>query len=96
MYSIPAGVLSLSVQTLLIYFTKKVSVIAVSVSGSVINTVTQNLVFCLVTNTAAYLSYSPYLALIAVLSGIVVGFTVYIIIKKIPVSPSVDDNGKNT
>lgn len=96
MYSIPAGVLSLSIQTLLIYFTKKVSVIAVSVSGSVINTVTQNLVFCLVTNTAAYLSYSPYLALIAVLSGIVVGFTVYIIIKKIPVSPSVDDNGKNT
>ena len=85
MYSIPAGAISLLIQTLLLYFTKRVSVIAISVSGSVINTVTQNVVFCLVTQTTAYLSYSPYLALLGVVSGIIVGFLVYLTIKKFPV-----------
>ena len=67
----------------LIYFTKS-SIIAVSVSGSVINTTLQNLTFCIVTDAAEYLSYLPYLSIISLVSGIMVGFTVYLIIKKLP------------
>lgn len=85
MYSIPAGTISLTLQILLLYFTKRISVIAISVCGSVINTIVQNVVFCIITNTTAYLAYSPYLALIGVLSGTIVGFIIYLIVKKLPV-----------
>ena len=84
MYSIPAGVISLTVQILLLYFTKKISVVAISVCGSVVNTFVQNVVFCLITGTTAYLAYAPYLVLIGSLSGVIVGFTIFLIVKKLP------------
>lgn len=84
MYSLPAGALALTCEILLLYFAKKVSVIAVSVAGSVINITAQNVVFCLVTKTSAYLCYLPYLALIGVVSGIAVGFAVYLCVKLMP------------
>ena len=87
MYSLPAGIISLSVEYLILKFIPNISVVSTSVSGAIINTTTQNVVFCLIGKTAEYLCYLPYLSLIAVLSGIVVGFTVYLIVKKLPSSP---------
>lgn len=84
MYSLPSGLISLTTQVLLLLLCKKFSVVAISTFGSVINILLQNVTFCLVTNTAEYLYYSPYLALLGVLSGITVGFTVYVIIKIFP------------
>lgn len=84
MYSLPSGLISLTTQVLLLLLYKKFSVVAISTFGSVINILLQNVTFCLVTNTAEYLYYSPYLALLGVLSGITVGFTVYVIIKIFP------------
>ena len=83
-YSLPAGIFSLSVEILLIYFTKKVSIVATSIVGATINILLQNLTFCLVTNNIEYLIYSPYLALLGVLAGLIVGLTIYFIIKIIP------------
>ena len=83
LYSLPAGLISLILQAVLLYVVKS-SFIATSVSGAVINTVAQNAVFCLVTQTSEYLYYSPYLALIAIISGLIVGFAVYLTIKILP------------
>ncbi len=83
-YSLPAGIFSLSVQLALIFLTKKISIVCASVFGAVLNVFTQNVIFCLVTNTVAYLAYSPYLALTGILGGLVVGFAVYLIIKTLP------------
>ncbi len=83
-YSLPAGIISLTVEFLLLKLTKNVSIVAISIAGAVLNTLIQNLTFCLVTKTIEYLSYSPYLALGGVLGGLIIGVAVYLIIKIIP------------
>lgn len=84
MYSLPSGLIALTIELVLIYFTKRVSIVAISVFGSVINVTVQNLIFCLVGESIEFLSYIPYLALIGIVAGVVVGFTVYLAVKKIP------------
>lgn len=84
LYSLPAGLISLTVQCLLLFKTKSVSVIATSITGAVVNTTVQNTVFCLVTNTLEYLYYLPYLAFIGVISGLIVGLIVYFSVKYVP------------
>ncbi len=82
-YSMPSGIISLTIELLLIKYVKT-SVLAVSACGSLINITVQNLVFCLVTNTFEYLSFLPYLSLIGIASGLLVGFAVYLAVKKLP------------
>jgi heptaprenyl diphosphate synthase len=84
LYSLPAGLMSCAIQVCLVHFTKNVSLLAISVFGAVVNSVIQNVVFCLVTKTWEYLSYVPYLSLVAIISGLIVGFATYLLIKKIP------------
>ena len=84
MYSLPAGLISLSVEIMVIFFIKKTSVVSASIVGAVLNSTVQNLIFCLVASTLNYLVYLPYLALISVLSGLIIGFTVYLLVKYIP------------
>jgi heptaprenyl diphosphate synthase len=82
LYSLPAGLTSCAIQVSLVHFTKNVSLLAISVFGAVVNSVIQNVVFCLVTKTWEYLSYVPYLSLVAIISGLIVGFATYLLIKK--------------
>ena len=84
MYSLPAGLLALTVETIIIYLAKKTSIIATSIAGAVISITIQNTIFCLITGTMAYLVYLPYLAIIGVIGGFVTGLAVYIAIKRIP------------
>lgn len=87
MYSLPAGVIAVSLEAVLLYtLHPKISLIAVSVIGAVTHNIVQNIIFALVTQSAAVLSYSPYLALIGAVSGLIVGLTVYFIVKKVPKS----------
>ena len=83
MYSLPAGAIALSFEIVIIALLKKVSVLAVSIFGAVINVSLQNVTFCLITNTVEYLYYLPYLALIGVVAGLIVGFVTYLILKKL-------------
>ncbi|MBR2498563.1 MAG: Gx transporter family protein [Clostridia bacterium] len=83
MYSLPSGLIALIIQVLLIKYTSRLSIIAISVTGSVANAVCQNAVFCFVMKSFAYLSYSPYLALSGVISGAIVGATVFFLTKKL-------------
>ena len=82
MYSLPAGAIALTLEILAFMLLKKVSVIAVSILGAVVNASLQNVTFCLITNTAEYLFYLPYLALIGIIAGLIVGFTTFLIVKK--------------
>lgn len=84
MYSLPAGFISLSIEALLMLGVKKISIVAVSIAGAIVNTTIQNLTFCLITNSVEYLSYLPYLVLIALLAGLTVGLTVYLTTKFLP------------
>lgn len=84
LYSLPAGLISLTAEILIIYYVKNTSIVCASVFGAVINSTIQNSIFCLVTNTLDYMIYLPYLALTSVISGLVVGFIVYLAIKYLP------------
>ena len=87
MYSLPAGLISLNISALLIrYFSHKLSIISISVMGAVLHNIIQNLIFYLVTSTSEVFGYTPYLSLLGVLSGVVVGVSVYLIIKFVPTS----------
>mgnify|MGYP002801292890 FL=1 len=87
LYSLTGGVISLALSAILIYIAyPRVSILAVSVAAAVLHNIVQNAVFVLVTGTSLMFSYMPYLALIGVLSGAIVGAVVTIIFKKVPES----------
>ncbi|MBQ7340329.1 MAG: Gx transporter family protein [Clostridia bacterium] len=83
-FSLPSGAIALTLEIIAIYFIKRSSIVSISVLGAVVNITTQNLIFCLYTQTPQYLVYLPYLALIGILGGVVTGFAVYIISKRLP------------
>ena len=84
LYSLPSGLVALTIELILINKARKLSVTAISLIGAVINNVSQHVVFCLITSTWDYLTYSPYLMLIGAISGLFVGFAVYLVIKLVP------------
>ena len=84
MYSLPAGILSFTIELLFILYAKKTSLVSISVVGAVINTTVQNLAFCLFAGAKEYLVYLPYLSAISVISGLIVGLTVYLILRRLP------------
>ena len=84
LYSLPAGIIALTLELTAILYFRNVGIIAASVLGSVINITVQNAVFCLVTKTTEYFIYSPYLALIGTFTGAIVGLIVHKKKKKFP------------
>ena len=85
MYSMTAGVVSVAVSTVLVEFLyPRVSIVAISVVAAVLHNMTQNLVFCLISNTPEMFAYMPWLALIGVVAGIIVGFAVWFILRAVP------------
>ena len=85
MYGLPASALSYLAEYLLIRFVyPRVSVIAVSVFGAALSNAAQACIFAAVIRSSAALAYLPYLVLLGVLSGAVVGTAVYLILKRFP------------
>ena len=85
MYSLTAGLVSVIVTSVLVEFVyPKVSIVAISVVSAVMHNLTQNIVFCLVSNTPQMFVYMPLLGLTGVLAGVIVGFAVWFILKMIP------------
>ena len=85
MYSLTAGLVSVIVSIILVEFVyPKVSTVAISVVAAVMHNLTQNVVFCLVSNTPEMFSYMPWLALLGVVAGIIVGFAVWFILRAVP------------
>ena len=86
LYSLPAGAVALTIELLALFITDRVSLPAISIVGAVISNAVQNVVFCLITGVWDYMTYLPYLTLLGVLSGAVVGFAVYLVVKILPQS----------
>ena len=85
MYSLTAGLVSVIVSVILVEFVyPRVSIVAISVVAAVMHNLTQNIVFCLVSNTPEMFSYMPWLALLGVVAGIIVGFAVWFILRAVP------------
>lgn len=84
MYSLPAGLVALGLELILIYLVKNVSLLATSIVGAVVNVSIQNIIFCLITNVPEFLVYLPYLALLSVISGSLIGLATFFIIKIFP------------
>lgn len=85
LYSFTAGLVSVVISSLLVNFVyPRVSVIAVSVVAAVMHNLAQNLVFCLVSDTPEMFGYMPYLALLGVVAGLIVGFAVWFILRTVP------------
>ncbi len=87
LYSLTGGVAAMAVSAVLVYIVyPRVSLMAVSIAAAVVHNIVQNLVYVAITDTSLMLAYMPYLALIGVLSGAIVGAVVLIIFKKVPYS----------
>lgn len=85
MYSLTAGVVSVVVSSILVQLVyPRVSIVSISIVSAVLHNLTQNIVFCLVSNTPQMFSYMPWLGLLGILAGIIVGFAVWFILKMIP------------
>ncbi len=84
LYSLTAGVASVIVSRLLMFAFPKVSLLAVSVVSAVVHNTVQLLVYCALTQTALIFSYLPYLALLGVLAGVIVGLAVIFTVKGVP------------
>ena len=85
LYSLTAGLVSVVVSVILVEFIyPKVSIVAISVVAAVMHNLTQNIVFCFVSNTPEMFSYMPWLALLGVVAGIIVGFAVWFILRVVP------------
>lgn len=87
LYSFTGGITAMAVSAILLYaLYPKISVMAVSIVAAVAHNIVQNLVFVAISSTPLVFSYMPYLALIGVLSGAIVGAAVMLIFKKVPLS----------
>ena len=87
LYSFTGGVVSMTVSSVLMYTVyPRISVMSVSVLAAVAHNITQNIVFVIISGTTLTFGYMPYLVLIGILSGAVVGGVIMLIFKKVPLS----------
>lgn len=87
MYSLPAGVASVLLSALLMRRAfPRISLVAVSVAASVLHNLTQNLIYCLISQTPQMLGYAPYLAMVGAAAGLVTGYAAFLVIRTIPLS----------
>jgi len=84
-FALFAGVASLLTCALLkTLLADKISVTAVSVCGAVVNNLAQNAVYAFITQTLTVFFYAPYLALIGIIGGTVVGLATVLILRRLP------------
>lgn len=87
LYSFSGGVIAMAVSSVLMYtLYPRISVTAVSVTAAVCHNVTQNVVFVLMSGTVNMFVNLPYLVLLGIASGAIVGGVVMLVFKKVPKS----------
>ncbi len=84
LYSLTAGVVSACVSRLLLFALPHVSFLCISVAGAVVHNLVQLLVYCGLTGTMLLFVYSPYLCLMGMGAGVVIGLVVTGTIKALP------------
>lgn len=85
MYSFTGGIVSMAVSSALMYTVyPRISLLSVSICAAIAHNITQNLVFVFVSGSYLMFGYMPYLALLGIISGAIVGGAVMLIFKKVP------------
>lgn len=87
LYSFTGGVVSMAVSSILVYtIYPKVSLMSVSVAAAVAHNITQNVVFVFLSGTVLMFGYMPYLMLLGILSGAIVGGVTMLLFRGVPKS----------
>ncbi len=87
LYSFTGGVVSMAVSSLLMYFVyPKISVLSVSIAAAVAHNITQNAVFALLSNSVLMFVNLPYLVLLGILAGAVVGGVTMLLFRGVPMN----------
>lgn len=86
LYSLTAGIASVCLSRILLFAFPRISVVCISVLSAVIHNTVQLLVYTLLWQTTIMFGYYPYLVLLGILAGVIVGLVVYFAIKGIPLS----------
>lgn len=85
LYSFTGGIVSMTVASVLIYTVHpKISTMAVSVAAAVAHNITQNIVFVFLSGSMLMLGYMPYLVLLGIISGGIVGLVTTLLFRGIP------------
>lgn len=85
LYSFTGGIVSMAVSSVLMYLAyPKISLFAVSVCAAIAHNITQNIVFVFLSHSYLMFGYMPYLALLGVLSGAIVGGVTMLIFRGVP------------
>ncbi len=85
LYSLTGGVVSMAVSAILTYLVfPAISLFAVSICAAVAHNITQNIVFVFLSGSALMFGYMPYLALLGIVSGAVVGGITLLIFRGVP------------
>ncbi len=85
-YSTSAGLVAILVASLLMLAHPHITVIAISTVSAVVHNLTQGILFAAISGTPQAWSYLPWLALIGIPSGALVGAIVYLLVKHLPKS----------
>lgn len=85
LYSFTGGMVSMAVASVLLYtLHPKISVMSVSVASAVAHNITQNAVYVFLTGSALMFAYAPYLILLGVISGGIVGGVTMLLFRGVP------------
>lgn len=87
LYSFTGGVVSMTVSAILLYTVyPKISIMSISVVAACAHNVTQNIVYIFVSGTSLIFGYMPYLMLLGILSGAIVGGITILMFRGVPLN----------
>lgn len=87
LYSFTGGIVAIAISSVLMYTAyPKISVMAVSVIAAAAHNITQNVVFVFLSGSVLMFGYMPYLILLGIVSGAVVGGVIMLVFKTVPQS----------
>lgn len=85
LYSFTGGMVSIAVSSVLMYAVyPRVSVMAVSIAAATAHNITQNIVFVFLSGSVLMFGYMPYLVLLGIVSGAVVGGVTMLLFRGVP------------
>lgn len=85
LYSFSGGIVSMAVSSVLMYLVyPRISVFAVSVAAAVAHNITQNAVFVLLSGSVLMFVNLPYLVLLGIVAGAIVGGITMLLFKGVP------------
>jgi heptaprenyl diphosphate synthase len=87
MYSFTGGIVSMAISSILVYLVyPKISIISISIVAAIAHNMVQCAIFAILSKSVSMLYLLPYLALLGILSGAIVGAVVMLIYKRVPIS----------